>query len=72
MAVPALGTTRAQHAHTEKHMPGAQLATPWGHPVTPVPGLAGAVGAQPGVPRVHGWDGGDQTPNRALLAGRWR
>lgn len=43
MAVPALGTTRAQHAHTEKHVPKAQLVVPWGHPVIPVPVLAVAV-----------------------------
>lgn len=84
MAVPSLGTTTcAQHAHThtEKHMPRAQLATPWGHPVTPLPvlswlwlylGCTWAVGAQPGDPRVPRWDGGDKTPTRALLAGRWR
>ncbi|XP_021402947.2 reduced folate transporter isoform X2 [Lonchura striata] len=78
VAVPALGTTHAQHTHIQRNMCQGHSWPHLGATLSPQYlcwagcGCTWAVGAQPGVPRVHGWDGGDHISIRALLAGRWR
>lgn len=76
--MPALGTTRAQHAHTQRKTRQGHC---WPHlraTLSPQDlcwagcSCTWAVVTQPGVPRVRGGDGGDRTSTRALLAGRWR
>jgi len=67
MGVPALGTTRVQHARTRKHTPRAHLAPRRDHPHCPSP-CAGWAAAVPGVGGTAGM-GGTRHPPRLTSCG---
>lgn len=71
MPVPALGTTRVQHAQARKHTPRARLAPRRGYPIALVPALAW-VWLYPGWGAQRGWGGPDPPRTRELLAMEWR